>query len=231
MPWPPSWPAAPVALLERLAGMIADRVLAEPHVAEVSVTVRKPHVAIPHTVRRERRHPAPDAAERALLGRPRGEPRRPACRDRGGDRLARPHRARGGRQQPLGDGPARAARPAGVPQRRGARGEPAGAAGPPARGEDPRARARPRSPAGSASGRARSTATCSCGRAASGATPTWRSPTRVWPSAASRCCPCSRSTRTWPCPTAGAWPIWRPRSTPSSSRPAAFRSVNPPDSR
>ncbi len=41
----------PVALLERLAGMIADRVLAEPHVAEVAVTVRKPHVAIPHTVR------------------------------------------------------------------------------------------------------------------------------------------------------------------------------------
>lgn len=40
----------PVALLERLAGMIADRVLTEPHVAEVSVTVRKPHVAIPHTV-------------------------------------------------------------------------------------------------------------------------------------------------------------------------------------
>ena len=28
----------------------ADRVLTEPHVAEVSVTVRKPHVAIPHTV-------------------------------------------------------------------------------------------------------------------------------------------------------------------------------------
>jgi dihydroneopterin aldolase len=41
----------PVALLERLAGMIADRALAEPHAAEVSVTVRKPHVAIPHTVR------------------------------------------------------------------------------------------------------------------------------------------------------------------------------------
>ena len=40
----------PVALLERLAGMIADRVLAEPHAAEVMVRVRKPHVAIPHTV-------------------------------------------------------------------------------------------------------------------------------------------------------------------------------------
>lgn len=40
----------PVALLERLAGLIADRALAEPHAAEVRVTVRKPHVAIPHTV-------------------------------------------------------------------------------------------------------------------------------------------------------------------------------------
>lgn len=40
----------PVALLERLAGMIADRALAEPHAAEVVVRVRKPHVAIPHTV-------------------------------------------------------------------------------------------------------------------------------------------------------------------------------------
>ncbi|MBJ7454554.1 MAG: dihydroneopterin aldolase [Thermoleophilia bacterium] len=30
----------PVALLERLAGMIADRALAEPHAAEVRVTVR-----------------------------------------------------------------------------------------------------------------------------------------------------------------------------------------------
>lgn len=40
----------PVALLERLAGMIADRVLAEPPASEVVVTVRKPHVAIPHTV-------------------------------------------------------------------------------------------------------------------------------------------------------------------------------------
>lgn len=41
----------PVALLERLAGLIADRVLAEPLAREVTVTVRKPHVAIPHTVR------------------------------------------------------------------------------------------------------------------------------------------------------------------------------------
>ena len=41
----------PFALLERLAGAIADRVLAEPHAAEVLVRVRKPHVAIPHTVR------------------------------------------------------------------------------------------------------------------------------------------------------------------------------------
>jgi dihydroneopterin aldolase len=40
----------PSALLEHLAGRIADRVLAEPLVAEVAVTVRKPHVAIPHTV-------------------------------------------------------------------------------------------------------------------------------------------------------------------------------------
>ena len=40
----------PVALLERLAGMIADRALAEPHAAEVVVRVRKPHVAIPYTV-------------------------------------------------------------------------------------------------------------------------------------------------------------------------------------
>lgn len=40
----------PVALLERLAGLIADRALAEPGVAAVEVTVRKPHVAIPHTV-------------------------------------------------------------------------------------------------------------------------------------------------------------------------------------
>lgn len=41
----------PFALLERLAGAIADRALAEPHAAEVAVSVRKPHVAIPHTVR------------------------------------------------------------------------------------------------------------------------------------------------------------------------------------
>ncbi len=40
----------PSALLEHLAGRIADRVLAEPLVAEVAVTVRKPHVAIPHVV-------------------------------------------------------------------------------------------------------------------------------------------------------------------------------------
>lgn len=40
----------PVALLERLAGLIADRALLEPGVAAVEVTVRKPHVAIPHTV-------------------------------------------------------------------------------------------------------------------------------------------------------------------------------------
>ncbi|MCU0308368.1 MAG: 2-amino-4-hydroxy-6-hydroxymethyldihydropteridine diphosphokinase [Thermoleophilia bacterium] len=40
----------PVALLEHLARTIAARALAEPHVAGVAVTVRKPHVAIPHTV-------------------------------------------------------------------------------------------------------------------------------------------------------------------------------------
>jgi dihydroneopterin aldolase len=40
----------PVALLERLAGMIADRALEEPHAAEVVVTVRKPHVAVPQTL-------------------------------------------------------------------------------------------------------------------------------------------------------------------------------------
>lgn len=40
----------PVALLERLAGLIADRALREPHAAEVVVTVRKPHVAVPQTV-------------------------------------------------------------------------------------------------------------------------------------------------------------------------------------
>lgn len=41
----------PFALLERLAGAIADRVLAEPAVREVVVSVRKPHVALPHTLR------------------------------------------------------------------------------------------------------------------------------------------------------------------------------------
>jgi dihydroneopterin aldolase len=40
----------PVALLERLAGMIADLVLEEPWAAAVQVTVRKPHVALPQTV-------------------------------------------------------------------------------------------------------------------------------------------------------------------------------------
>lgn len=40
----------PVALLERLAGIVADRVLAEPLVAAVEVTVHKPHVAIPHVL-------------------------------------------------------------------------------------------------------------------------------------------------------------------------------------
>ena len=40
----------PVALLERLAGAIADRVLRDPAVREVVVTVHKPHVALPHTV-------------------------------------------------------------------------------------------------------------------------------------------------------------------------------------
>lgn len=40
----------PVALLERLAGMIADLVLEDPRARAVEVTVRKPHVAIPHTV-------------------------------------------------------------------------------------------------------------------------------------------------------------------------------------
>jgi 7,8-dihydroneopterin aldolase/epimerase/oxygenase len=41
----------PFALLERLAGAIADRALAEPGVREVVVTVRKPHVALPHALR------------------------------------------------------------------------------------------------------------------------------------------------------------------------------------
>ncbi|MEW6582228.1 MAG: dihydroneopterin aldolase [Actinomycetota bacterium] len=40
----------PVALLERLAGLVADRCLREPRAAAVTVTVRKPHVAVPHTV-------------------------------------------------------------------------------------------------------------------------------------------------------------------------------------
>ena len=38
----------PVRLLERLAAMIADRVLQEPLATSVEVTVRKPHVALPH---------------------------------------------------------------------------------------------------------------------------------------------------------------------------------------
>jgi dihydroneopterin aldolase len=40
----------PVALLERLAGMIADLVLEDPRARAVSVTVRKPHVALRPTV-------------------------------------------------------------------------------------------------------------------------------------------------------------------------------------
>ncbi len=40
----------PVALLERLCRMIADRVLAEPIVQAVTVTVAKPHVAISHVL-------------------------------------------------------------------------------------------------------------------------------------------------------------------------------------
>ena len=40
----------PVALLERLAQLIAERALAEPRVAAAEVTVRKPHVALPHPV-------------------------------------------------------------------------------------------------------------------------------------------------------------------------------------
>jgi dihydroneopterin aldolase len=40
----------PVALLERLAGMIADLVLQDPRAAAVTVTVHKPHVALPHPV-------------------------------------------------------------------------------------------------------------------------------------------------------------------------------------
>ncbi len=51
----------PVALLERLAGLIAERVLQDPLAVGVTVTVRKPHVALRHavaetavTLRRER---------------------------------------------------------------------------------------------------------------------------------------------------------------------------------
>lgn len=44
----------PVALLERLAGLIADRALAEPGARAVTVTVRKPHVALPQTVEETR---------------------------------------------------------------------------------------------------------------------------------------------------------------------------------
>lgn len=40
----------PLALLEALAGRIADRVLAEPVVARVRVSVRKPHVALEQVV-------------------------------------------------------------------------------------------------------------------------------------------------------------------------------------
>lgn len=40
----------PVALIERLAQMISDRALADPSVRAVSVTVRKPDVAIPHVL-------------------------------------------------------------------------------------------------------------------------------------------------------------------------------------
>lgn len=41
---------APSRLLEHLAGRIADHVLDEPRAAWTEVTVRKPHVALPHTV-------------------------------------------------------------------------------------------------------------------------------------------------------------------------------------
>jgi dihydroneopterin aldolase len=41
----------PVALLERLAEIIAARALEEDLVTAVVVTVRKPHVALPHPVR------------------------------------------------------------------------------------------------------------------------------------------------------------------------------------
>lgn len=42
---------APVALLERLAALIADAAMADPAVAGVRVTVRKPHVALAHPIR------------------------------------------------------------------------------------------------------------------------------------------------------------------------------------
>jgi 7,8-dihydroneopterin aldolase/epimerase/oxygenase len=44
----------PVALLERLAELIAQRALAEPRAGSVEVTVRKPHVALPHRVEETR---------------------------------------------------------------------------------------------------------------------------------------------------------------------------------
>jgi dihydroneopterin aldolase len=54
----------PVALIERLAQLIADRALEDPLVGAVEVTVRKPHVALSHhvdeasvTLRRERGAP------------------------------------------------------------------------------------------------------------------------------------------------------------------------------
>ena len=40
----------PVRLLERLAGLIADRALTEAGARAVTVTVRKPHVALPQVV-------------------------------------------------------------------------------------------------------------------------------------------------------------------------------------
>lgn len=40
----------PVALLERLAALVADAALTEPLVAAATVTVRKPHVALAHPV-------------------------------------------------------------------------------------------------------------------------------------------------------------------------------------
>jgi dihydroneopterin aldolase len=40
----------PVALLERLARLVADRALADPAVRAATVTIAKPHVAIPHVV-------------------------------------------------------------------------------------------------------------------------------------------------------------------------------------